>query len=82
MRAYQTDQVADAFWTAAGGRDQFGWPADIQRAALRALPLGIIRVANLDTNYVTRFPSESLRRGVEQSSPLARTAQSQVPAES
>ncbi len=52
---YRSELVADAFWTAAGGRLSFGTPADIERAAPRAFPVAVIRVANLDTDYVANF---------------------------
>jgi hypothetical protein len=39
--------TALSFWTAAGGRGQFGEPVDLERAAISSLPLAVHRVANL-----------------------------------
>lgn len=53
--ANNTEMVANAFWIAAGGREEFGNPVDIDRAVPRALPAGVVRVPRLDTAYVAQL---------------------------
>lgn len=47
------ESIADAFWQQAGGRNLYGNPANIERAAIRTLPTTVIRVANLSTGSVS-----------------------------
>ena len=47
--------LAETFWTAAGGRDGFGFPADIARVVSRVFPVAVISIANLDTTCVAHF---------------------------
>src|SRR5262245_26511008 len=44
--------AAKAFWKAAGGRNRYGMPADLERAVAFALPLGICRMPALSTAKV------------------------------
>lgn len=53
MARRTSEPVADTFWAAAGGRVQFGTPVDIERAAVRVLPLGVHRVRGLHTGAVS-----------------------------
>jgi hypothetical protein len=48
----RSEPVADAFWHSAGGRNLFGRPAAVERAAPRALPVAIHRVPGLHTGDV------------------------------
>ena len=52
MARHHSEAVAEAFWTTAGGRSRFGSPADIERAAVRVLPVAIRRVSGLHTGAV------------------------------
>lgn len=52
MARHRSEAVADAFWERAGGRALFGRPADVERAADRALPVAVHRVAGLHTGTV------------------------------
>lgn len=52
MARHRSEDVANAFWERAGGRASFGAPADIERAAARALPVAVHRVAGLNTGVV------------------------------
>jgi hypothetical protein len=47
-----SEQIAEAFWAAAGGRARFGRPVDLTRAVALTLPLGVCRMPALSTEKV------------------------------
>lgn len=55
MARHSREAVADAFWSKAGGREKFGTPADIDRAAGRVAPVAIRRISGLHTDAVSAF---------------------------
>ena len=55
MTGAVAEAAAKAFWTRAGGRKQFGAPADIEQAAARTLPMAFWRVGGLTTRHVSHL---------------------------
>lgn len=45
-------ETAENFWSAAGGRDRYGTPADVAKAASVAMPVSVVSIQNLDTSCV------------------------------
>jgi len=54
MPGRRTEEIAEAFWVAAGGRARFGRPVDLERAVALALPLGVCRMPALSTDKVAQ----------------------------
>jgi hypothetical protein len=55
MTRQSSEAIAKFFWERAGGRMLFGNPADVERAAVRVLPVAVHRVSRLDTGTVSRL---------------------------
>lgn len=53
MTRHSIEAVVEAFWDSAGGRARFGSPADVERAAMRVLPMAVHRVSGLHTGTVS-----------------------------
>lgn len=52
MAHHRSRNVADAFWQQAGGRPLYGSPANVERAATRALPVAFLRLPALHTSDI------------------------------
>lgn len=52
---HNSEAIAEAFWESAGGRALFGSPVNVERAATRALPVGVHRVSGLNTRTVSNL---------------------------
>lgn len=50
--ARRIKETAEVFWKAAGGREKYGQPVDLERAVASALPIGICRMPALSTAKV------------------------------